>query len=630
MQLKPGTLLQSGKYRIEKVLGQGGLGITYLAEQTSLRRKVAIKEFFMYEYCNRDENTTYITVGTNSKKALVEKLKGKFIIKVNLIRNLHHNGVVGVSDVFEENGTAYCVMNYMDRSLSQLIDDKGRLTEAEALRYIRQVSETLKYVHSKGMLHLDIKPGNIMIDEEDNPILIDFGTSKQYDEESGENTSTLLGKTPGYAPLEQYKQGGVSTFSPATDIYALGATLYKLVTGTTPPEADDVNENGLSFPANVHISGSMKKAIVYAMQPKRKDRPQSIEEFLKALEIDGEKTDVIVPEPPAPKFNKKWIWRIICLSCVLFHVFTLVFYFTDGGATSSPFYPHELLFVMLALTMILALVSLFKMGIKTKSKIKDRIIKTVLLLALLSGGGFMLWITFFEMDYYVYRGDEVWGRRTLAYDKDDFWDHRYKDNLIPIYKRSKGGYGLVNGLTAEVVIPYRYDFMREDDISSDCKFIGVELSDKWGVIDRKGNVIIPCVYDNVSARYLSVYGVSYVEKAGKCGLINTDGDVILPIVYDCMELNEQTKTIKICKDEKYGFVNLNGKIIIPLEYDYIVDFKEGRARVKVDGKWGFIDKNNNMVIPCKYKWVSDFNGGQASVETFAGEEYKIDKQGWRI
>ena len=316
MQLKPGTLLQSGKYRIEKVLGQGGLGITYLAEQTSLRRKVAIKEFFMYEYCNRDENTTYITVGTNSKKALVEKLKGKFIIKVNLIRNLHHNGVVGVSDVFEENGTAYCVMNYMDRSLSQLIDDKGRLTEAEALRYIRQVSETLKYVHSKGMLHLDIKPGNIMIDEEDNPILIDFGTSKQYDEESGENTSTLLGKTPGYAPLEQYKQGGVSTFSPATDIYALGATLYKLVTGTTPPEADDVNENGLSFPANVHISGSMKKAIVYAMQPKRKDRPQSIEEFLKSLEVkkvtEDEWTDIkeiveVIKPVPGPTPRPNWV-----------------------------------------------------------------------------------------------------------------------------------------------------------------------------------------------------------------------------------------------------------------------------------------------------------------------------------
>ena len=114
-------------------------------------------------------------------------------------------------------------------------------------------------------------------------------------------------------------------------------------------------------------------------------------------------------------------------------------------------------------------------------------------------------------------------------------------------------------------------------------------------------------------------------------MINTDGDVILPIVYDYVgHVNNQTKTIRIRKDEKYGLVNLNGKIIIPLEYDYIDDFEEGRAWVEVDGKCGFIDKNNNMVIPCKYKWVSDFNGGQASVKTFAGEKYKIDKQGRRI
>ena len=305
MQLKPGTLLQSGKYRIEKVLGQGGLGITYLAEQTSLRRKVAIKEFFMYEYCNRDENTSYVTVGTNSKKALVEKLKGKFIIKVNLIRNLHHNGVVGVSDVFEENGTAYCVMNYMDRSLSQLIDDKGRLTEAEALRYIRQVSETLKYVHSKGMLHLDIKPVNIMIDEEDNPILIDFGNSKQYDEEFGDGPITLLGIAPGYAPLEQYMQGGVAAFSPETDIYSLGATLYKLVTGITPPGPDEmIYKNGINFPKDIHLSENIKGVITYAMQLKRKDRPHSIEEFLKAL--DG------VSQPPVPAQKlKNWIFYVV-------------------------------------------------------------------------------------------------------------------------------------------------------------------------------------------------------------------------------------------------------------------------------------------------------------------------------
>ena len=628
MHLKPGTLLQSGKYRIVRFINSGGFGCTYEAVHTSLDDRFAIKEFFVKDFCNRDENTSYVTVGTNSKKALVEKLKNKFIKEAKSIRKLHHNGIVKVSDVFEENGTAYYVMDYIEgRSLSQLIDEKGRLTETETMRYIRKISETLKYVHSKNMLHLDIKPGNIMIDEEDNPILIDFGTSKQYDEESGENTSTLLGKTPGYAPLEQM-DNSVQEFYPATDIYALGATMYKMLTGITPPNAIKRASGTKLEPLPSNISEGTRNAIETSLKILVENRPQSIEEFLKVLEIDGEKTDVIVPEPPAPKFNKKWIWRIICLSCVLFHVFTLV---NDGRAYSSPFYPHELLFVILALTMILALVSLFKMGIKTKSKIKDRIIKTVLLLALLSGGGFVLWWSLFDADYYVYRGDEVWGERTLAYDKD-VWDHRYKDNLIPIYKRSKGGYGLVNGLTAEVVIPYRYDYMSGYDIRNDCKFIGVELSDKCGVIDRKGNVIIPCVYDNiVNAGSLSVYGVSRVEKAGKWGLINTDGDVILPIVYDRVEnVNEQTKTIRISKDKKYGLVNLNGKIIIPLEYDDIDDFKEGRASVEVDGKWGFIDKNNNMVIPCKYEWVSDFNGGQASVETFAGEKYKIDKQGRRI
>jgi serine/threonine protein kinase len=182
MILPSGSILQGGRYQIERELGHGGFGFTYLATQKGLNRKVAIKEFFVKDFCNRDENTSYVTVGTNSKKALVEKLKNKFINEAKSIRKLHHNGIVKVSDVFEENGTAYYVMDYIEgRSLSQLIDNKGRLTETETMRYIRKISETLKYVHSKNMLHLDIKPGNIMIDEDDNPILIDFCTSKQYD-----------------------------------------------------------------------------------------------------------------------------------------------------------------------------------------------------------------------------------------------------------------------------------------------------------------------------------------------------------------------------------------------------------------------------------------------------------------
>ena len=320
MHLKPGTLLQSGKYRIVRFINSGGFGCTYEAVHTSLDDRFAIKEFFVKDFCNRDENTSYVTVGTNSKKALVEKLKNKFINEAKSIRKLHHNGIVKVSDVFEENGTAYYVMDYIEgRSLSQLIDEKGRLTEAEALRYIRRVSETLKYVHSKGMLHLDIKPGNIMIDEEDNPILIDFGTSKQYDEESGENTSTLLGKTPGYAPLEQM-DNSVQEFYPATDIYALGATMYKMLTGITPPNAIKRASGTKLEPLPSNISEGTRNAIETSLNILVENRPQSIEEFLKALEFkevtEGEGTDIIEievgSEPPVPTPRpKNWVLYVV-------------------------------------------------------------------------------------------------------------------------------------------------------------------------------------------------------------------------------------------------------------------------------------------------------------------------------
>ena len=285
MQLKEGTLLQSGKYRIVRFINSGGFGCTYEAVHTSLDDRFAIKEFFVKDFCNRDENTSYVTVGTNSKKALVEKLKVKFINEAKSIRKLHHNGIVKVSDVFEENGTAYYVMDYIEgQTLGQLIDKKGRLSEAETLRYIRQVSDTLKYVHSNKMLHLDIKPGNIMIDEDDTAILIDFGTSKQYDEVDGENTSTLLGKTPGYAPLEQM-DNSVQVFYPATDIYALGATMYKMLTGITPPESNLRSSGEVELEAlPPYVDKVISDAIYKSLSLNKQSRPQSIEEFLNVFD----------------------------------------------------------------------------------------------------------------------------------------------------------------------------------------------------------------------------------------------------------------------------------------------------------------------------------------------------------
>lgn len=285
MKLKEGTLLQGGRYRIDRVLGQGGFGITYLGEHAMLGRKLAIKEFFMKGFCNRDTETSGISVGSEGSREIVERFRMKFIKEARSIYRLRHKHIIHVIDVFEENGTAYYVMEHVGGgSLADKVAS-GALPEADAVRYIRQVASALEYVHSKNVMHLDVKPANILLSEGDNAILIDFGLAKQYDNEGHQTSTTPVGISHGYAPLEQYRRGGVSTFSPATDIYSLGATLYKLVTGSTPPEASDVNDDGLP-PMPETISASVRAAIEKAMQPRRKDRPQSISEFIALLD-DG-------------------------------------------------------------------------------------------------------------------------------------------------------------------------------------------------------------------------------------------------------------------------------------------------------------------------------------------------------
>ena len=280
MHLSNGSFLQGGKYRIVRFISSGGFGCTYEAFHVMLEKRVAIKEFFVKDFCNRDENTAYVTVGTQSKKGLVTKLRKKFVDEAKALCRLSHPGIVQVSDVFEENGTAYFVMDYVDdQSLSEMVNKNGRLPEALAKRYMLQVCDALGYVHSNNRLHLDIKPANIMVNQHGNAVLIDFGASKQYDEESGENTSTLMGKTPGYAPPEQMGNE-VMRFLPATDIYALGATFCKLVTGITPPSANQriAGEPLPTFPSDV--SQGTRRAIERALQLNKKMRPQQVSEFV--------------------------------------------------------------------------------------------------------------------------------------------------------------------------------------------------------------------------------------------------------------------------------------------------------------------------------------------------------------
>ena len=311
MQLKQGTLLQGGKYRIERVLGQGGFGITYLAENTMLEGKVAIKEFFFKECCTRDGETRHVTIPTEDNRELVNRFKQKFIKEARTIFKLNHQNIVRILDIFEENDTAYYVMDYIEgESLGDMVKRRGAIPDMEAVGYIKEVASALSYIHNKSINHLDVKPGNIMKRKADGRILIiDFGVAKQYDTETSEGTTTTpVGISHGYSPMEQYRKNGVQSFSPQSDVYALAATLYKLLTGNTPPESIEIQDEGLPLDAlHAHqVSDDIISAIVNAMTTKS-HRTQNVMEFLAELDGMSERTVINMdPQPkPAPKTTSK-------------------------------------------------------------------------------------------------------------------------------------------------------------------------------------------------------------------------------------------------------------------------------------------------------------------------------------
>jgi len=300
--LSVSSTLLNGKYRIEAILGQGGFGITYLAVHTILGKKVAIKEFFPKEYCDREGNTSHITIGTQSNSEFVTKLRNKFIKEAQNIAKLSHANIIQIQDIFEENNTAYYVMEYIEgASLEEIVTKQGALAPARAVKYIEAIAGALRHMHNSKMMHLDVKPANIMIRTKDDcPILIDFGLSKGYTAQGGQTTTTPHGISQGYSPFEQYDSDGVSKFSPQTDIYSLAATLYKLITGTTPPEATKRAENsGLTFPDTV--SDSLRNMIETCMAFKKSDRPADMDKVLDIMATVSTDAPSKKSEKPADK-----------------------------------------------------------------------------------------------------------------------------------------------------------------------------------------------------------------------------------------------------------------------------------------------------------------------------------------
>ena len=282
-QLIQGATLQNGKYRIEKVLGQGGFGITYLATQTVLGNKVAIKELFMQGVNDRQDGM--VTVSNNANSNLFTHQKCKFVKEAQRIAGLDNKHIVKVHDMFEENNTAYYVMDYIEgESLQEVITHHhGALAESSVRDYLSQILSALSAMHHNSIWHLDIKPANIMLDKNGNIVLIDFGASKQIESEGTLTVSTSLSLTQGFAAPEQL-QGTIQNIGAWTDFYALGATLYVLLTRTMPPTfADIASEGSNAFHFSLNVSTQMRQLVEWMMKLNKHERPQSVDEIQRRL-----------------------------------------------------------------------------------------------------------------------------------------------------------------------------------------------------------------------------------------------------------------------------------------------------------------------------------------------------------
>lgn len=346
--LAPGTVVKSENYtyHIESVLGSGAFGITYLVNtnvsmqgqlgtiQTGV--KVALKEFFMHKEMRREG----VELTPISEFSSMKQYADKFRREASKLAMLSHPNIVKVLEVFEANNTIYYSMEYLpDGTLNDYVNKKGGLPEKEAIGCIRQIASALMYLHTNKLLHLDIKPANIMRIEATNTLkIIDFGLAKRYEKNGEAESSANLGfGTTGYAPLEQADAKLEHEFSPELDVYALGATYYKILTAHVPNTAIEVLNKGLNTMPLVKRNVSQKSidAIKAAMEPTQAKRLKTVEAFLDMLPRVDDATIFKQDDDKQSKPSfQRWIYHTIIVALIFLLSGFVIFHFW-GGAKSQ-------------------------------------------------------------------------------------------------------------------------------------------------------------------------------------------------------------------------------------------------------------------------------------------------------
>ena len=301
--LKPGTSLR-GRYRVGSVLGEGGFGITYVGKDIVLERKVAIKEFFMSGYVNRNHAvSSEVVTGTGSHGAIFERNREKFLLEARTLAKFDDEpGIVGIRDFFQENNTAYIVMDFLDGvNLREYIKKVGKISGEQLLHILEPVFHSLANVHKQSLIHRDISPDNIMMTKDGKVKLLDFGAAREVSQDDVKSLSIIL--KPGYAPEEQYRSKGHQ--GPWTDVYALCATMYRCITGIVPDDAmERLYADKVIPPINLNCdcTPAMSAVIMKGLSIRKDDRYQSVPELWAAFHASEE---IRVPSPlprPVPEY----------------------------------------------------------------------------------------------------------------------------------------------------------------------------------------------------------------------------------------------------------------------------------------------------------------------------------------
>ncbi len=295
--LASGTKLNRGRYSVGRMLGQGGFGITYEGTDTVLNRRLAIKEFFPD---GSSRHTGLLVPPTSLGQEGMRGALDAFLDEARTLAQFNHPGIVNVLDVFEENFTAYLVMEYLEgQTLGGRIESQGALPVAEVSSLALTIADALRVVHNAGLLHRDLKPDNIFLTKDGRAVLIDFGSARAY--AGGQTVSHTRLVTPGYAPLEQYSSK--AKFGPYTDIYALAATLYHAVTGTQPLAATDRLVGEEIPPLAAELPTGLRAALKQGLAIHIDERPQTIDDFVELLqeEVRPQRVPTEAPATPRPE-----------------------------------------------------------------------------------------------------------------------------------------------------------------------------------------------------------------------------------------------------------------------------------------------------------------------------------------